>query len=1458
MQKLVRSILATSLLLTWALRVAAEDTAALIAALDSRIPEVMEKHHVPGLSMALIRDNQIVWTGTFGVRVAGEPARVDEETVFEAASMSKPLNCYAVLKLVELGQFDLDRPLDAYLAEPYLADESAAYKITARMVMLHRTGLPNWREGSWRNGDPLHVKSEPGSRFSYSGEGFLYLQRVIEQLTQQPLDKWMEARVLRPLKMHRSSYRWQKALETNFAGGHDKNGRVKEKRRFYDQSNAAFSLYTTPTDYARFLMEIMNGERSAEHSLKVDTLRWMTTLQVEPEKDAPRSRRSLGWIVDAARDGGHVRHTGTNGAGFHCVARFKPERKSGCVIMTNNVGARSACEQILRIIDDTASPGRSAKLVSAETPSTWAPRQRTVRYEYRLLNSADEAATDMDVYVPLPLESPRQEIHYLHLPDAPPSRLFTDQHGQRLAHYKVERLKPGQWLELGYVAGITLRNMRWDPEKPLGDAAIVLTPTQRKLYLRPETNYSMDSKLMRSTAASLVEGTASDFERLVAIHDHVVNSIRYVRDNQWDTAETVLTRGTGSCSEYNYVLSGLCRLAGLPTRCTGGTTNGFRNLPTTDTVFHRWTEVFLSGYGWFPVDCSRDANPIRGKRSHFGRVYTDAMVWCQQAGGEDDTLGWDYRAHAHVRGDAGKIRQNHRVRWFTFFPETRVEEAYEWLHRNGEAIPDADLLECSLLHWQQVDIEARRRAIECLAQSGRREALRRAALMPTANKVRKNCFAELCKSCETADTYLERSKDLWAFRNWFKRHETRLTATDQGQFQLAEGTARGESATTKSSSAKIWENLVADAVDNVANRLPESAMVSIATMSPVDQTVAGLGNQRATIASTLQRAISGLPRTRVIDETRFDEWMDTHGPGSGEYWILAQENVKPPVDLSPDLIVVPVCIVERQANAALYRLDLKTLKLSECEYTTVTARVRRLDDDEDADRGHLVAGGDTMIARWQHDLVARHGYEWPLAGVADVLRSADAALCNLECCVSLRGQPADKGERCPFYYRARPEMLRCLIGAGIDIVTAANNHGGDYGPESVADTAKWCETAGLLCVGIGRNVDEAEFPRVMRVGSTLVAVAGVDATMPRFSARDDYPGTNYAPEDEPLALFSEKIDRIAHHVNGRSHLLALTIHWGPNWKNAPPATRRRMARIAFEHGVDLILGHSAHRLQGIEIIDGKPVLYDMGNLLFDCELKPEGQRSALFRLGLSAEGVHKIEIVPAHARLGRTVLARTSQANEILSEFAELCAALGTKLTVEEEIDGRPIGAIHIAEPQVTQRKAPAGESAVSPIRLGDTSKLSPASHRGSSSSVPEDAQRPASPTVLAPGVELLGYSCPTTAAEGGILRIRTWWRVTGSVGPHVMLAYQLDGPGETPRRGTPWYTRHDAGDWAVPLHRLEPGMVVEDDYPCRLAGLPPGSYQIRALAIDTSLPAEQRSLGPPQTIGEVSIEKAQ
>jgi hypothetical protein len=151
----------------------ANDQQSTILQLERDVPELMKKSNVPGVSIALIQRGKTIWVHGFGVKKAGTSQPVTGETVFEAASLSKPVFAYGVLKLVDQGKLGLDVPLTTYLPKPYIPGDQRLAKITARIVLSHRTGFPNWRDG-----DSLPLYFTPGERFSYSGEGYIYLQRV--------------------------------------------------------------------------------------------------------------------------------------------------------------------------------------------------------------------------------------------------------------------------------------------------------------------------------------------------------------------------------------------------------------------------------------------------------------------------------------------------------------------------------------------------------------------------------------------------------------------------------------------------------------------------------------------------------------------------------------------------------------------------------------------------------------------------------------------------------------------------------------------------------------------------------------------------------------------------------------------------------------------------------------------------------------------------------------------------------------------------------------------------------------------------------------------------------------------------------------------------------------------------------------------------------------------------------
>lgn len=318
--------------------------------IDAVTPALMQEHHTPGVSIALIDSGKIVWQQCYGVKQAGTDDPVTESTVFEACSMSKSLFAYAFLKLVEAGRFELDRPLIEYLDAPYLDDQPLHKLITAQMALTHTTGFPNWRKGGWRAEGPLPVEFSPGSKFGYSGEGIWYLQQVVEHAQGEQLEPWIQRALLQPLEMKHSSYRWQPRFERLAAAGHTSQGSMKKDRPLYNRDNAAFSLYTTPTDYASFLIEVMRPDRTVGHSLKYTSVKQMVApIVATDQKDV---WRGLGWAVTKTATGNVIWHAGANGTGFRCYSRMDPIRQRGVVIMTNAIGGAHVWQGIVNAVDE--------------------------------------------------------------------------------------------------------------------------------------------------------------------------------------------------------------------------------------------------------------------------------------------------------------------------------------------------------------------------------------------------------------------------------------------------------------------------------------------------------------------------------------------------------------------------------------------------------------------------------------------------------------------------------------------------------------------------------------------------------------------------------------------------------------------------------------------------------------------------------------------------------------------------------------------------------------------------------------------------------------------------------------------------------------------------------------------------------------------------------------------------
>src|SRR5215469_7450875 len=312
-------------------------SAATIQQLEKDIPELMKKDGVPGLSIAVIRGGTTTWVHGFGTKEAQTNQPVTEGTVFEAASLSKPVFTYGVLKLVEQGKLGLDVPLTTYLPKPFIAGDERLGKITARIVLSHRTGFPNWPGD---NGS-VPIYFEPGERFSYSGEGYVYLQRVVEQITGKPLNDYMTEAVFTPLGMTSSSYVWRPDFDALTATGHDSDGKAVRSGK-PQEALAASTLNTTAKDYARFVEAVLNGK-----GLKAATLREMETPEIaldpecricikhEPKQLSKNLFWGLGWGIER-KDGTDVLwHWGDNGS-FKAFVMADPKTKSGVVMFANS------------------------------------------------------------------------------------------------------------------------------------------------------------------------------------------------------------------------------------------------------------------------------------------------------------------------------------------------------------------------------------------------------------------------------------------------------------------------------------------------------------------------------------------------------------------------------------------------------------------------------------------------------------------------------------------------------------------------------------------------------------------------------------------------------------------------------------------------------------------------------------------------------------------------------------------------------------------------------------------------------------------------------------------------------------------------------------------------------------------------------------------------------------------
>ena len=342
------------------------------AELEAFVEQIMEEADIPGLSLAILNDSQIVYQKAFGYKNKSDDTINDEQTLFSAASFSKPVFAYLVMLLAEEKVIDLDRPLYEYLDKPLyehpnyadLKDDDRYQQITARMVLNHSTGFPNWR--FLTQDGKLSILFPPGSRHSYSGEGIALLQMIVEVVTGRDLEALAQEKIFLPFGMTRSSYIWQPEFEENYAFPHDEYGRPRGEDIQRAKPDAAGSMVTTASDYARFLVGILNAKErgeattnemlSSQIAINYKHMFGPDAWKMTDENQDINLAWGLGWGRFDTSCGGAFFHTG-HSIGWQNYTVTYIDEGIGIVMLSNSDNFESVAEQIAKMaIGDIYSP----------------------------------------------------------------------------------------------------------------------------------------------------------------------------------------------------------------------------------------------------------------------------------------------------------------------------------------------------------------------------------------------------------------------------------------------------------------------------------------------------------------------------------------------------------------------------------------------------------------------------------------------------------------------------------------------------------------------------------------------------------------------------------------------------------------------------------------------------------------------------------------------------------------------------------------------------------------------------------------------------------------------------------------------------------------------------------------------------------------------------------------------
>jgi CubicO group peptidase (beta-lactamase class C family) len=302
---------------------------------NAAIEQWLKENKVPTLGLGIIESGELKQIKVFGEISKGNSAPYN--TIFNVASLTKPVTAMVALKLASLGQWNIDEPVYKYWIDPDIANDPRNKKITTRLILSHQTGFPNWR---WMNENKkLSFQFEPGTSYQYSGEGLEYLRKALENKFKKSLQQLADELIFTPLNMNDTRYIWDKKVDTTrLALGYDPNGNVYKTIK-NTTPNAADDLLTTIEDYSKFLINVMNGE-----GLSKQLFEDMMAHQVATKNG---KHFGLGFEIYNFDDGNLALSHGGADKGVQTIVFIFPKTKQGLLIFTNVDDGYKVYEKLL-------------------------------------------------------------------------------------------------------------------------------------------------------------------------------------------------------------------------------------------------------------------------------------------------------------------------------------------------------------------------------------------------------------------------------------------------------------------------------------------------------------------------------------------------------------------------------------------------------------------------------------------------------------------------------------------------------------------------------------------------------------------------------------------------------------------------------------------------------------------------------------------------------------------------------------------------------------------------------------------------------------------------------------------------------------------------------------------------------------------------------------------------------